>query len=179
MCTQYSRAKTVGVRDLDGADKLLSRALEIMAYFGCNWAFENPESGLLKTRDIVKGLPYQDTTYCKYGYAYRKATRIWSSLVLSLREPCSLKTPCSAIVGKRHPKTAQQSRRSCDPNDTTNVWSQWELYNLPPELCDEIARAAAKSPLTRNAASKHNQGIDALATMRHVCEELRVNTSAM
>ena len=84
VCTQYSKAKTVGVRDLEGADMLVSKALDIIEYFGCNWAFENPEAGLLKTREFVQGLPFYDTTYCRYGRSFRKATRVWSSLVLSL-----------------------------------------------------------------------------------------------
>ena len=66
VCQHYSVAKTVGVRDLEGADRLVSKALEIMSYFRCNWAFENPQSGLLKTRAIVEGLPYVDTSYCKF-----------------------------------------------------------------------------------------------------------------
>ena len=135
----------MSVRDLDGADKLVSRYLKRIAYFGCNWAFENPESGL-PNRGIMKGIPYQDTTYCNYGYAYRKATRIWSSMVLSLREPCSLKIPCSNLLGRRHPKTAQQSRRSCGKTDTNNTCSQRELYSIPHELCDEIALAGSNPP---------------------------------
>ena len=46
------------------------------------------------------------------------------------------------MVGKRHPKNAQQSRRGIDKNDTDNVCSQLELYSIPEELCDEIAEAA-------------------------------------
>ena len=121
----------------------MSKALEIIAYFStANWAFENPQSGLLKTRDIVKGLPFYDTSYCRYGFCYRKKTRIWTNLVLCLRTACSLKDPCTAMVGRRHPLTAQQSRRSCDPNDKANVCSQKQLYSIPAELCDEIAQAA-------------------------------------
>jgi hypothetical protein len=143
VCTQYSIARTTGPpRDLLSADKLVQRALLIMKHFGCNWAFENPQSGLLKTRDIVAGLPFLDTSYCKYGYPYRKTTRIWTSLALQLRSPCSLRDPCPALEGRRHPKTAQQSRRGSDPNDRNNTCSQSQLYSIPPGLCDAIAEAA-------------------------------------
>ena len=58
VCTHYSVARTTGgPRDLLSADRLVVRSLEIIAYFGCNWAMENPQTGLLKTRDIVAGLP--------------------------------------------------------------------------------------------------------------------------
>ena len=48
VCTQYSVAKIVGVRDLEGADRLVSKALEMISFFGCNWAMENPQSGSSK-----------------------------------------------------------------------------------------------------------------------------------
>ena len=55
VCTENSKAKTVGTRDLEGADKLVKRTLEIMKYFGsAHYCFENPESG--KTCEIVKGV---------------------------------------------------------------------------------------------------------------------------
>ena len=149
VCTQYSIARTTGPpRDLYGADRMVIRVLDIINYFGCNFAIESPQSGLLKTRDIIKDLLFYDTSYCRYGYSYRKNTRVWSSLVLCLREPCSLQDPCTAMVGRRHPQTAQQSRRSGDPSDTNNSCTQAQLYSIPAELCDEIARAA-------HAANQH------------------------
>ena len=108
VCTQYSIARTTGpARDLHAADGLVKRMLEVMNRFRCHWAFENPQSGLLKTRTVVAGLPFYDTSYCKYGYPYRKHTRIWTSLALQLRSPCSLRDPCPVLEGRRHPKTAQ------------------------------------------------------------------------
>ncbi len=32
-CTEYSRAKTIGARDLEGADALVQRTLQIIQYF--------------------------------------------------------------------------------------------------------------------------------------------------
>ena len=157
VCTQYSVAKTVGVRDLEGADRLVSKALQIISYFGCNWAMGNPQSGLLKSRAVVKGLPFFDTSYCKFSYSYRKNMRIWSSLSLSLHQPCTLRNPCSAMIGRRHPKTAQQSRRGSDPTDRNNTCSQRELYSIPPTLCDEIA-GAANLAVEQSDASAPNSG---------------------
>jgi hypothetical protein len=159
VCQHYSVARTTGPpRDLLSADKLVGRALEIIAYFGCNWAMENPQTGLLKTREIVEGLPFFDTSYCRYNnYQYKKTTRIWSSLALCLRKPCSHKDPCTAMVGRRHPKTAQRSRRSSDPSDRDNNCSTKQLYSIPSELCDEIADAA-ESALTGNNALQSVEG---------------------
>ena len=171
-CTHYSVAKTTGPpRDLQGADNLVSRALEIIAHFGCNWALENPQTGLLKTRDIVKGLPFFDTTYCNYGFAYKKATRIWTNLPLSLHQPCTLKNPCSAMIGRRHPKTAQQSRRGSDPSDTNNRCSRRELYSIPSGLCDMIAEVANRAVVQNDA--ERGEGADASAAANpFVPEEL-------
>ena len=143
VCQHYSCARTTGgPRDLAAADRLVQRALDIRRHFGTHYALENPTSGLLKTRDIINDLPYFNTSYCRYGYPYRKNTTIWSSLELNLRPPCSHKDPCSSMIGRRHPKTAQQGRRSCDASDTLNRCPQSELYSIPPALCDEIAQAA-------------------------------------
>ena len=53
-CTQYSAYRTTGPpRDLEGADALVRRALEIIRYFAPRWwAMENQTSGLLKTRPM-------------------------------------------------------------------------------------------------------------------------------
>ena len=70
-CTMYSRARTTGgPRDLDGADRLVAKTIEIMAYFEpvC-WAFENVGSGLLPKRQIVEGIHCSYLTYCKYADA--------------------------------------------------------------------------------------------------------------
>ena len=87
VCQHYSVARTTGgPRDLLSADRLVRRTLDIMNYFECNWAFENHQSGLLKTRSrLVGGLPFFHTSYCRYdNWEYRKTTRIWSSLALCL-----------------------------------------------------------------------------------------------
>ena len=39
----------------------------VMGLLECHWALENPGAGLLKTRSVVAGLPFFDTSYCKYG----------------------------------------------------------------------------------------------------------------
>ena len=80
-CTEYSKAKSRGIRDIDGANKIVIRTIEIINYFNCEyWFMENPQSGRLKDRDIMKDLPYYDVDYCKYSdWGYRKRTRIWTN----------------------------------------------------------------------------------------------------
>ena len=157
VCTHYSVARTTGgPRDLLSADRLVRRTIEITNWFGCNWAFENPQSGYLKTRShLVGGLPFFDTSYCRYGYGYRKTTRIWSNPALSLREPCTPRNPCSSMEGGRHPMTAQQGRRRSDAGDANNRCSQRELYRIPDGLCDAIAEAANRALLETDADQPH------------------------
>ena len=62
---------------LETADALVQRCLDIIAYWRPRyWFIENPQTGLLKTRDVVQGIPYVDLDYCMYGAPYRKRTRI-------------------------------------------------------------------------------------------------------
>ena len=46
------------------------------------------------------------------------------------------------MVNRRHPKTAQQSRRGSDKNDKDSRCSQKELFSIPEGLCDAVAEAA-------------------------------------
>ena len=63
------------------ADKLVAKSLEIINYFKPElWCIENPSTGDLKNRDVVKGLPYYDIDYCRYcDWGYKKPTRIWTN----------------------------------------------------------------------------------------------------
>ena len=61
-CTEYSKAKTTKERNLEAADALVQKALEMIRFYqkysnpALTWYLENPRTGLLKTRDIMKPL---------------------------------------------------------------------------------------------------------------------------
>ena len=79
-CTEYSIAKTVGERKIDEANKIVKKTLEIIDYFKPQYFFiENPQTGLLKKQDFMQGMDFFDVDYCKYGFKYRKRTRIWTN----------------------------------------------------------------------------------------------------
>jgi site-specific DNA-cytosine methylase len=103
-CTEYScllYALKNRVRDLEGADKIVKKTLEVIDYFKPNfWFIENPKTGLLKSRDIMRDLPYYDVSYCKYGYTYRKHTRIWTNL--RNFAPLVCKKDCGMMKGNNH-----------------------------------------------------------------------------
>ena len=61
LCTHYLRARTTAQtpRDLEGSDALVRKCLDLADRLFCHYFIENPESGLLKTRDVVAGIPYR------------------------------------------------------------------------------------------------------------------------
>jgi len=142
VCTHYSIARTTALtpRNLLWADSLVRRTLEIIEYFEPKvWGFENPASGLLKSRDVVAGIHYKDITYCMYGYPYKKWTRIWTNSEMWVPRPCcSRSAPCPSIENGRHPKTAQRGPSRRREGD---VCSLAQLYSMPPELCHDLAKA--------------------------------------
>ena len=80
-CTEYSIAKTRGVRKIDYANSIVLKTLEIIDYFKPKWwVIENPATGLLKEQPFMRGLKYYDVDYCKYGMTYRKRTRLWTNI---------------------------------------------------------------------------------------------------
>ncbi len=68
-------------QDMKDADKLVLKTLETINYFKPKyWFIENPKTGRLKDREIMKNLNYYDVDYCKYcDWGYRKRTRIWTN----------------------------------------------------------------------------------------------------
>ena len=137
-CTHYSRARTKAKtpRDLEGSDALVRKVLNIIEHYGNpNWFMENPESGLLKTREVVVGLPMRIVDYCKYGKPYRKRTAIWTNTGWEPQQPLC-KHDCPASNGSKHTASAQQAPSS----NTDSRYSRNELYSIPPALCEEIAR---------------------------------------
>ena len=146
-CTQYSVARTTAKtpRDLEGADALVAKCIEIMAYLAPRlWFLENPDSGLLKTREVVAGLPYVRVDYCAYGAPYRKRTRIWTNATGWTPRLCDR----SHLVNGRHLKTAQrgggklaEGGRRADDRCTLD-----ELHALPRGLCDEILAVCSPRP---------------------------------
>ena len=65
-CTEYTRAKTCGVRDIEGSNEVVKKTLEIIDYFKPKyWIIENPQTGLLKEQEFMIWIPYNDIDYCK------------------------------------------------------------------------------------------------------------------
>ena len=136
VCCEFSKALTRRPRRLEEGDRLVLRTLELMDYFKPRfWGLENPQSGLLKTRPYMEGFQFQDVTYCSYGSPYRKRTRIWGTLPFVPRPQCFKGSRCESFRDGRHPSRAQRGSHC-----------QQQLYTIPRELCEEIARSVNVPP---------------------------------
>ena len=148
-CQQYSRARTRAKtpRNLELADSIVATTLEIIKELApLGWLMENPQTGLLKTREVVKGLPFRDVSYCMYSdgvdHRYRKPTRLWGVLPTFVPRPmCTRRDPCqfSAETGS-HPCWAQRF----SAKGKSQKFTLQQLYSMPKALTDDIAKAAMK-----------------------------------
>ena len=154
-CTEFSTAKTVGVRNLELADSLVQKALEIISYYQpVRWWMENPRGGLLKTRPYMKDIPYIDVDYCQYAlWGYKKPTRIWGSPDITLVEGklCDgynclnlLEAwPHEGRSGKRRHRIQLSTRREYQPPRDMK-------YRIPERLVWELAQFdSLTTPATR------------------------------
>jgi site-specific DNA-cytosine methylase len=112
-CTEYSHlnyANPYKVPNVELADSIVRRTFEIITYFNpAKWFVENPQSGTLKGRDVVAGIPFRDFDYCCYSdWGYRKRTRFWTNqpgdTVL-----CGGRGACPNMEGGRHKKAIGNS----------------------------------------------------------------------
>ena len=134
-CTQYSiaRSKAKQPRDLEGADALVQRALDIIDHFKPRaWYLENPASGLLKTRRVIQGIPSVTVSYCKYGHPYQKYTQLWGTVLHHAWRP-KCRFDCAALGGDgTHAGWAQKASRG------GKGYSTLQLYAMPNALCEDI-----------------------------------------
>jgi hypothetical protein len=157
-CGEYSRAKTTGVRNLELADAILQRTLDILVYFNALvWTLENPLTAMTRHRPAMLGMDVylRPVCYCQYGLPYKKATAIWTNLEKhwTPRPMCCKANPCENVVEGRHPQSAQRAPgkvggvRRASKDDS---FSQDQLYALPAALCDELAKATTSAVAARS-----------------------------
>jgi hypothetical protein len=141
LCTQYSRARTTAKtpRDLEGSDKLVQKVLDLVKYFDVPFFMENPHSGLLKTRDVVQGVPMRVLDYCQYATSdfpgrYRKRTSIWTNTDWYPLKPLCIPSVCHFCTnGMTHDHIAQQRGRQMQRGHGTK-----QLYRIPAALPKEL-----------------------------------------
>lgn len=136
-CTEYSKAKTRGIKNLELADSFVRKSFEIIDYFKPKiWILENVGTGLLVKRmeDIRPNLKSFLVDYCAYGKPYRKRTILWSNIDLDLKL-CSGKGLCSAMNGSKHKGSVGNGTTKYN---SVGISSIWEKDAIPELLIDEI-----------------------------------------
>ena len=159
-CTSYSKLQDSWIgrkrnnkiftkEDIDDimkeSDKLVSKTLEIINYFNPSlWFMENPQTGKLKNRDVVRGLPYYDVDYCMYSdWGYKKRTRIWTNKKEWNNKMCDGKGSCGNMVDTIHKinlGNADRVRRGQKLESVAPEWAkckgttQRDRYRVPEDL---------------------------------------------
>lgn len=78
----------------------LHKTLEIIEYLKPKYFFiENPQTGQMKYHI---DLPYIDVDYCRFGFNYKKRTRIWNNRENLENKLCLGKNNCEFMEGNRH-----------------------------------------------------------------------------
>lgn len=109
---------------------LLRKTQEIIEYFNPTIYFiENPLSGRMK--DYLKDLPHYDVSYCKYGYTYRKHTRIWTNKEGFTPKKC--RQDCGNIINGKHKNNIGHPKGRIGKGTTKD-----ERYSIPPQLVREL-----------------------------------------
>ena len=124
-CQEYSQAKTMGSRDLEGADRLVRRTLDIIAHFDPPlWWLENPRGGQLKDRGLLDRFPFVDVDYCQFeGWGYKKPTRIWGSSQIRLLSP----KLCHPECPNRDPHTRKHFQQLGGYGPQVSTWNKGRI----------------------------------------------------
>jgi len=142
-CNAYSSLqrinKTPQVREQDilESNKVVLKTLEIIEYLQPKvWMVENPEGGSLKDQDFMKTLPHYVVSYCKYGFPYRKNTRIWTNLKNFEAKRCRNDCDQRGDDG-RHFNSIGNSKKNLGVSQN-RTYNMVEKYAYPPALIQSV-----------------------------------------
>lgn len=132
-CTEYSivlNGHPNRPRNLVLADSIVQRTIEIINYFNPErWFMENPQTGLLKNREFMLGLPYVDVDYCRYSnWGYKKRTRIWTNVEYEGKM-------CDKACGNMDKDT---HINNCGNSKGRDSLTQTQRYRIPEKLIKDL-----------------------------------------
>ena len=93
--------------------------------------WENP-MGAFRKMDFVQDLILNTTTYCQYGFTYRKQTDFLSNIDLHLKPPCKNGSPCH----EKAPRGARTGLQAIKDPALKAIY--------PPDLCRHIVDECEK-----------------------------------
>ena len=110
---------------------LIKKTLEIIEYFKPKYyTIENPKSSDMKK--YITDLPFTDIDYCRYGFLYKKSTRIWNNFKFS-GEKCIHKTHSHTIGHSCKKKNLKNDL----PSNFGNISKINDKYKIPNLLIEE------------------------------------------
>ena len=172
VCKEFSNIKYGHKRDTELGLSLLNKSLEIIEYVKSlnnklKYTIENPK-GLMRKLDIMKNYNRITTSYCMYGYPYKKETDFWyGGFELKLLPVCrrqKKRTQCCDFLKEndyhlvrmgvsRKSKTHFLSNEKQIPDN--EYWKQYRIdnpeykkytdtyfrYRIPQKLCEDIKKS--------------------------------------
>ena len=141
-CTQYSNARTTArlPRDMEGADRLVRRAIEIAGFYACPLFLENPV-GRLRGKGVVSTLNLRRVDDCQYkderfAATYKTPTCIWTNTSWIPQRALCNRWTCQSCENGIHRSHAQ--RLSTVAREVALVYPQRQLFQIQPALIDYI-----------------------------------------
>lgn len=133
-CLNFARPEKIP--NLPLADSIVQKVIEIIEYFNPNrWFIENPQSGCLKDRPYMLGIPFIDMDYCQFSnWGYRKRTRFWTS-VDGNSILCNKKDCVNMINGRHKSAIGNCGYKQYKPE---NVKALHQRYAIPPMLIEKL-----------------------------------------
>ena len=127
------------------SDELVKKVLEILEYFKPQYyIIENPNSGVLKKRNLLNDKPFHIADYCKYSnWGYKKRTRFWTNIPHLKLLTC--KKDCNNIVNKKH--KVEVSR---------DISGKVKRYRIPPKLIKEFFKQTEYNIINKINISTYN-----------------------
>jgi len=142
-CEAYSSLQAINKTperreaDICESNKVVRRTLEIINHLKPKvWFIENPDGGRLKDQLFMRGLPFYVVSYCKYGFPYRKNTRIWTNLKGFQPKRCRNDCEQRGEDG-RHLYAIGSSSKNCGEFQK-RLFKLNEKYAYPPQLIREL-----------------------------------------
>ena len=150
-CTEYSLALTKRPRQLDKADQIVKKTLEIIEYLQPRrWWLETPRTGKLANRDLTRDLHFVDCDHCQFeDTGYQKPTRFFGSEHLGNLAPvlCDGKT-CPGLVPFNPERPREHHHRNRMGGNRGSAKKE-VAYHIPAALVEYVTGLGEKDPKKR------------------------------
>jgi hypothetical protein len=120
--------------------KYVKKVLEIIEYFDPKrWYIENPYYSAMKDLECMKSIPSFRFDYCRFGYDYKKPTRIWTNRIDLANTICTCSGSHKYQLGIT---TTQKMRKGQIPNQADIN----QKYSIPQKLMELLLVEAMPTP---------------------------------